>query len=281
MINLASALTITSVSSTPDEVQPGEKVSLSIEIENKLDIDVTDVVVSLNLNGDVQKNIPAAPFSPYQSSSEIKIGDLDEDDEDTAEFELIADANAELGSYKIPVEISYNDGTAIKNEEGLVSLIVSAEPRLEISADGNNLIKGKNAVLGIKIVNSGLGGAKFLSVKLNEGTGFKIIGSNSVYIGSIDSDDFDTAEFNIFVNENAGIINLPVEIDYTDARNNEKTENMQLTLTTYTQQQAIQLGLIQKSNLPLIIGSVVIVVILFLIYRSLRKRLKKKKLSQE
>ncbi|MEK6820744.1 MAG: hypothetical protein AABX71_03470, partial [Nanoarchaeota archaeon] len=75
LLNLASALTITSVSSNPDEVQPGEKVSLSIEIENNLDIDVTDVVVSLNLNGDVQKNIPAAPFSPYQSSSEIKIGD--------------------------------------------------------------------------------------------------------------------------------------------------------------------------------------------------------------
>lgn len=273
LVNLASALTITSVSSNPAEIQPGEKVSLDLTIENNLDKDVTDVVVSLDLTN--------VPFAPYQSSSEGRIGDLDEDDEETIKFDLIADSNAELGSYKIPVKISYNNGSEIQNEKGMISLIISASPKLEVSAEEGAFIKGSNVVLGINIVNSGFGGAKFLSVKLNEGLGFKIIGSNSVYIGNIDSDDFDTAEFNIFINENAGILNVPLEISYTDARNNAKIETKQLTIRTYSEKEAVKAGLIKKSNRTSVIIGIIVLIVLYIIYRRIKKARKKKRLEKE
>lgn len=131
---LASALTISSVTSNPAEIQPGEKVSLSLEIENKLDTDVTDVLISLDLT--------QVPFAPYQSSSQISYDEIREDRSKIAEFDLIANSNAESGTYKIPVKISYTLDDVEKTSSGLVSLMINAKPKLEVNSD-STLIKGK------------------------------------------------------------------------------------------------------------------------------------------
>jgi len=273
LLNLASALTITSVTSNPQEIQPGEKVSLDLEIENNLNDDVTDVTISLDLKD--------VPFAPYQSSSDISYDEIREDRSKNVEFELIANSDAESGTYKIPVKISYILNNEEKESSGLVSLLVHAEPKLEISLEDSVLIKGKNNDLRVKIVNSGLGNAKFLNVKIKEVSGLKLLSASSVYLGNLDSDDFDSAEFKVFISEQAGIINLPVTLTYTDARNNKIGEDLSLQLKTYTEKQAVELGLIKKSNTAIIVSGIIIIVILFFVYRGIRRKLKKKKLEQE
>ncbi len=279
-ICLASALTISSAVSSPREVQPGEKFSLDLKIENNLNEEVKEVIVSLDLNADVSSTgqiiSPAPPFAPYQSSNEIRIDKINKDDEEKASFDLIASSDALSGIYTIPVEVIY-DGINV-SEKKLVSVIINAKPNIEISYEENTLIKGTKGKISIKIINSGLGDAKFLSIGLKQTAGIQTTGSDKIYIGNIDSNDFDSADFNIFVNTDASSsISLPVELTYTDSRNNQIIKEETFSIKTYTQKEAIRLGLINKNNTFLIILSVIGVVVVFLIYRKIRKKNKNKR----
>jgi len=269
IVGLASALTISSVESMPGEINSGEKVTLSLTIENNLDQDVENVVVTLDLKD--------VPFAPYHSSNEVSFEKIKEDKEKTAEFDLIADSDAESMAYKIPVKISYTIGGNESLSEGVISLIINARSEIQVNVEDSLLIKGRNADLKIKVINSGLGNAKLLSVEIKPVVGIKITDNEKKYIGDIDSDDFDTADFKVKVSEKApSIINLPVEISYRDSRNNEITEIKNVVLNIYTEKQAISLGLIKKSSVLNIIIGIVIFLILYFIYRKIKKARKRK-----
>jgi len=263
-IYLVSSLTINSVSSNPNEVQPGEKFSLDLKIENNLDDDIENVIVSL----DLEKTLY---FAPYQSSNEVMIDEIGSGDDEKASFDLIVSSDAVSGTYNIPVQITYYNLTT--PEKFLVSVIINAKPKIDVSSEGEVLIKGAKGKISVKIVNSGLGDSKFLSVSLNQISGVQITSSNKVYIGNVDSNDFDTADFNILVNADApSSINLPVQLTYTDSRNNEITENKIISIKIYTAKEATDLGLIGRNNTFAIIISIAGVLVLFLIYRRIRKR---------
>ena len=110
-LSFVAAVSITDVSNSPTEVVPGEVVSITIEIENIFDYDVTNLNVKLILEGvDV-------PFAPYQSSSEKFLDELRDGNEDDFKFKLITLPSTHTGIYKIPVEISYT------YEEGNATLL--------------------------------------------------------------------------------------------------------------------------------------------------------------
>jgi hypothetical protein len=272
---LASALTITSVTSSPHDIQPGEKFSLDLKVENNLNQDIENVVVSLDLSKTI--------FAPYQSSNEVRIEGISQDDDEKASFDLIASSDAVSGTYTIPVKITYDldNGTAVTPEEFIVSATISANPNIGVSSENNILIKGTSGKLTIKIINSGLGGSKFLSISVQQVSGIKITSPNNVYIGNIDSNDFDTADFNIFIDSNApSSMSVPVKITYLDASNNQVKEDKTISINTYTQKEAISLGLITKNNTFLIIISVVAILVIFLIYKRIRKRNRTKRNGQ-
>ena len=103
--------------------------------------------------------------------------------------------------------------------------------------------------------------------------------SSSNYIGNIASDDFETSSFDVIFNEDkAKLIGV---IEYKDFNNNDKTEIIDIPLKVYTKEEAINLGVIQNSKTPIYIGIVVILIILFFIYRTIRKRTKKRNQFKE
>lgn len=274
LISLASGMTINSVSTNPERINPGQRVTVYIEIENKLNSDVQDVSLKLELE--------ETPFSPYQSSSEVSFDEIEEDEDKEARFELIADSEAESGAYKIPVKISYKINNEDKETSGLISLIINANPEIEVFSEDSILIKGKNTELAVKIVNSGLGSAKLLSLELEPVSGIKILGNSNIYVGDIDSDDFDTVSFKISINENApSVIHQPVKIKYRDSRNSNIEENKNLELKLYTEKQAQQIGLIKKNNTGIITGGVITIIVLYIIYRKIKNAGKRKKLERE
>lgn len=275
-ILLVSSLTISSTSSFPIEIQPGERVSLTLNIENTLNEDIENVVISLNLNNPTK----VIPFAPYQSSNEYTIEEISEGDKEKAKFELISLSDSESGTYVIPVQASYilSDGTRVSAKDiGLVSLIINAKPSIEISLDDEELIKESREELSIKIINSGMGESKFLSIKLKPVNGVKLIGSDKIYIGTIESNDFDNADFQILISEKAiSPINFPIELTYTDSRNNQIVENKIISANVYTKEEAIKMGLIQKNNTPIIISGVVLFFIIYLFYKRRKKKRKNK-----
>jgi len=278
MLSLASALTITSVETTPEVIAPGEASTIKIGVENDGNDDIEDVSVSLDLTNS------ALPFAPYGSSSEVSFDEIREGREESAEFEIIALSNAESGIYKIPLEISYKikGETEINTKKSLIGISVSSKPVLDIGIEDGLLLKGKESKLSVKVTNKGLSNVKFLEIELQGGLYYTILSQKNVYIGDIDSDDFDTAEFNIFFKENApSIVNLPVIVRYKDGLNNEYEENLNLQATTYTTKQATDLGLITKSNTMTYIAVGIVVIVIYFIYRKIKKRRKMKTTEEE
>jgi len=282
-VSLTSALVINAVSTSPSEIAPGENSFISIEIENNGNSDIEEVSVSLifkEVFRDALGNVVASnelPFAPYDSASEVSFDEIRENKEETAEFKIKALSDAESGTYKIPVEIKYTENEIEKMKTSLISLSVNAKPIIGASLEDGLLLKGQENTIAIKIVNKGLSNVKFLEVEIGKGSYYTLLSQKSVYIGDIDSDDFDVAEFKMLFKETSpSIVNLPVKVIYKDALNNEYTEEFNLEARVYTQDEAIKLGLLKKSNTMTYVIVIIVLIIIWITYRRIKKRRKLK-----
>lgn len=266
---LASAFTITNVNAIPGEVAPGKDIRIIMYIRNNMNADFENIMVSLDLTN--------LPLAPHQSSSQVTINELNDDSSKQIEFGLIANSDALAGIYKIPVNIKYDTNV----ETSFISVIVNSKPVLSVDSE-SYVIKGKNNDISLKIVNSGLTNAKFLSMTIQDSFGVNVISQKYNYVGDVDSNDFNSVDLKIFVSNTApSTISLPVKVNYKDSLNNDYKEDYQVSIRAYSQQEAINLGLVSKSNTGLVVFAIIMLVVLYLIYRYIRKKLKKRREKQE
>ncbi|MEK6824702.1 MAG: hypothetical protein AABY02_02500, partial [Nanoarchaeota archaeon] len=250
---LASAMTINSVS--VDNISPGTEGVIRIEVENTLNELAKDINLNLNFQG--------LPFIPVGSSSG-GVDELKEDDEENFAFRIRASNDVAPGDYQIPYVLTFRINSGPQTREGSIGISVNAQPELSYSADIENPIVGRQSKINLKIVNKGLADARFVSVNLNP-SGFTLLSEKEVYIGTVDSDDFETATFEvIFTSEKP---KLTATVEYTDFDNSKKLDEVNLPTKVYTQEKAIELGIIQRNNWPIYIGVIVALVILWLIWR--------------
>ena len=269
-LSLLSAVSVKDVLSSPQEVAPGEVVDISIEIENIFSYEVYNLNVKLDLSEE------DVPFAPYQSSSEEFIDELEDGDEEDFKFKLIVLPATASGIYKIPVEITYEnmDGNS-STKTDLISITVNSEPELKVSFEDTVLIKGRENILSIKIVNSGLADVKFVYIQVKDVIGIRFFSEKEQYIGDIDSDDFDSVEYDVYINAGASnSIILPITLKFRDATNKEFTENKNVVLRTYSLKEAQDLGFVKKPGYTRYIVTLFLVLIYFG-YR-IRKRRKRK-----
>lgn len=268
LISMVSALKINSVSTEPLEVAPGEIFRISIEVENIFEYDIENLKVGLNFQN--------VPFAPYQSSAEEFIDKLKDGDEEDFDFRVIALPDASSGIYKVPVNLEYEyNGTKVKNE--LISVTINSDPELRISSEDSILIKGKESSFSIRVTNSGLADVKFVYVSIGQMSGVDVFSEKEKYLGDIDSDDFDSVDYRVYISEDSpDKLSVPVHLEYKDATNKKFSENRILNVNIYSLEEAQRLGLVEKSNSSVYI-IIAILVIAYIIYRIIRKRRKKKK----
>ncbi|MAH06774.1 hypothetical protein CMI38_00825 [Candidatus Pacearchaeota archaeon] len=274
LIDGTSALVIDSVS-VANEIVPGGTSRVSIGLENDGNEDVEDVSVNLDLTD--------VPFAPFDSSSEYGIDEIREDKTKYAEFEIIALSNAKSDIYKIPVEIQYKDleDDETKIKRSLISVVVSSKPIIDVDVEGWYLKNGENDV-SFRVTNKGLSDAKFLEINVEGSRHASVLGSKSHYIGDVDSDDFDSVDVKIyFDNEIGDNVVIPVSVFYRDNLNNEYNEIANVRFKVYTQSRAVELGLVERNNTVGYVVGIVFVVILFYVYRKLRKRAREKKARKD
>ena len=269
-----SALVVDSVNMNPDEIAPGETSKVNLGLENNGNLDVNDVNVILDLS--------AVPFAPYDSSSEFNIDEIRDGRIKYAEFEIIALSDAKSGIYKIPVKVSYEEDNEIKTKNLLISININSKPVIGISSENALLLKGQENEVSIKIINKGLNDVKFLEIGVGGSTSYDILSEKNVYVGDVDSDDFEEESFNIYFKPNSlSRVNLPVSLRYKDSLNKEYTEELTIPLTIYSKEKAIEAGLLQKSNTSTYITIVVVIIIIYIIYRKIKKSRKRKKEQKE
>ena len=263
---------------------PGESGRITIEIDNNENFDIEDVTIELDLSGRITisslgvitEQIDALPFTII-GSSERDIDELDEDDDDTVSFILRASTDIKPGDYNIPYILKYTD--ADDNEDivktGSFGIRVSAETELDFSVETRETaIVDEEGKISLEIINEVLGNIKSVSVRIFP-QGFELLSKDKIFIGTVDADDTDIATFDVIYRSTRPI--LIAKITFKDFENNEQTRTVKLPFKVYTEEEAIDRGLIEKSNTRRIIIVIVIVLVAWFVYRKIKKSRKTKK----
>lgn len=267
LLSSVSALIVNSVDA--DDFTPGKQGSVSITLDNNGNSDIENVVLSLDL--------AKVPFTTVGAADE-SIDEIRENRKEDFTFNLRAFQNAAPGDYQVPYTISFNDSDLIRTQTGTFGLRITASPQLTYTVSTENPVVGQKGTITLKVVNKGLADAKFVSVKLSP-TDFTLLSENDVYLGTISSDDFETATFDVvFTKENPILVGV---VEYNDFEDNHQIKNVQIPVNVYSKEKALELGIIKRSNAMLYIIIIVVLVILFFVWRYIQKRRRVKRSMQK
>ncbi|MEK6871572.1 MAG: hypothetical protein AABX16_01580 [Nanoarchaeota archaeon] len=276
MLQPAYALIVDSVSTDTNGVAPGEVTDVEIGLKNNEEDTIKDVSISLDLAN--------VPFAPSDTSSEFGIDEIREGKLKYARFSLIVLHDAQPNVYKIPIKTSYHTegSTDIISKTSLISITVVAQPVLNAHAEESVLIKGQNNELSIKIINQGTSDVQFLEVTGSPSTYVTLLSTPTVYIGNLDSDDFDSVTYSIFLKNTApDTLLFPITIRYKDALQKTYTQEFTVAAAAYTEEGAISVGLRERSYTLQITILVILLIVFYLLYRFLQKKLKQKKMQEK
>ncbi|MBW2971564.1 COG1361 S-layer family protein [Candidatus Woesearchaeota archaeon] len=289
-----AAVVIDDVLLEPSRIAPGSTGKLNIKLKNLADSLMKDVNIKLDLT---LETIPrsatgaessilfdALPFAPTSSASEKRITSIKPGGTAIVSYNLMVYPDATSRVYKLPVILTYKDEVDTEFEkEDLVGVVVGALPDVYVVIDSSDLIAGKKTgTVSFKFVNKGVTDIKFLDVMLKETEEYKIISSDEEYIGNIDSDDFESVEFSVYLNNNGDAknghsISFPVHIDFKDANNVDYSKDITLEYQIRT---AAEKGEAQSRSAVLIVLAIVIIVVGWFGYRWWDKRRKRQQKQQ-
>ncbi len=268
-------LSVEKYTTTPEVIAPGSKAKLLIGLRNHASSILKDVKITLDLgkSGDEQ-----TPFAPVGSTNEKVISVIDAQGYTPLEFSLIVDPDAKSKIYKVPLKMQYSDIINKNYSKTLtIAVIVGVEPDVSVYIDSTKVYTaGGTGEVTVKIVNKGLTDLKFLNVNLDKADGYKVLSPYEVYLGNIDSDDYETADFKLSIDKKSkGSVSLPLTIEYKDANNADYKKKINLELPIYTSSEAKRLGLVEGNGKIKWIIIVIVIVVGFFGYRRWRKKNRK------
>jgi len=261
-------LNVESISLDKGTLEPGSSSIIKIKLSNEADSVLKDIKVRIELG--------SVPIVPLGSTNEKSIYQIGAKEDYELSFKLLANPDAESGVYQVSLKIDYSDDLGkgyFKNST--IGIVIGAEPDLSITLDGSEIYqRGKSGDVIIKIVNKGVTDIKFVNMKLMESEDYRILSTDEVYLGNIDSDDFETADFNLFVEKGDKIpIKLPLILEYKDANNNNYKDRINLELDLYSASEAKKFGLEDENGFVGILIVIIIIIVGVYYYRkSIRKK---------
>ncbi|MFH1065006.1 MAG: hypothetical protein V1734_00685 [Nanoarchaeota archaeon] len=246
-------------------IAPGSIADVEVAIENTQDSVMKDVKVSMDLSATTM------PFAPAGMTTEQKIRQINPGSKETVTYKLVVLPDAAAGVYKIPLTIKYYDETGqLYNISDVIGIMVGAEPKISVALDSTELTKStKTGKLVLKVVNYGTEDIKFARLMVDAGSGFSLLSSAETYIGNVDSDDYETAEFRVTVSSDK--FSMPVTLNYMDSNNKEYTEQQDVVITLYTPK---ELG-IKSSSTWLYFVVLVVIIGAYIGYRKYKSRKQK------
>ena len=261
-----AVLAVRSVQLVPETVAPGGKVNVTISLQNTAKTQVRNVNVKLDLT--------ATPSFVPVGYSEKTLEFLSGGQKADVHFEIISQPETTVSAYRIPVLITYSDDSGNGfSRNGTLGVIVGSKPELLVQMDTSTIYTRNSAgEVSIKFINRGLGDIKFLTVKLLQSPDYKLLSSDTVYIGKVSSDDYEGADFRLYAYSDT--VQLPLAIEYSDANNNKYSEQRILSFPTYSSEDLAKFGIQKSGGNGLLIFIVVIVlgIIAFQAWSRLRKK---------
>jgi hypothetical protein len=276
-------LAILSVQTVPAKLSPGEQFDMQIRMKNLADSFVKDVSLKLDLtlsslsSATNPPSLDALPFAPVNSASEKRVKVLNAGEEMVLTYSMVAYPSAESKVYKVPISLTFSDSVGtLHTKQDLVGIVVESPPQVSVVLDDSTITStASQGDVTIKFVNKGLTGIKFLDVRLLENDYILPLSAEDVYIGNIDSDDYQTADFKVFVRKtDATNAKIPIHYEYVDSSNVKHQNDTTLDLRLAVKEESVQYQPKKSNTTTIIIIAAVVVLVGVIAYRVLRRRKK-------
>ena len=261
---------IFNISSDPGIVEPGKETTLKIGIKNIADSFIKDVKVTMDLN--------LLDISTIGSTNQQIIQKLDGGKKKVLEYQIIPDADIDVAVHEIPLEIEFKDNVNNLYEVNhTFGLRVSSPVQYLIYVDDSEISTlNKFGEVSIKISNPGVNDIKFLTAELKSSPSYEILSTPTIYVGKVESDDYETVGYDIYANEfdEDNIIILRLLMKFTDSFNEEFVVEEEVPLRLFSSDEAQKYGIVAK---PSYTGLVVLVLLIvagvwFYLYRRKKKK---------
>ncbi len=265
------ALLITRVSTEPNYIAPGSEAKIIIELKNGGYKYLRDIDVNLSFSSNI-------PLLPIGSSSVKRINEIAPQETTKIGFDVKATESATSQTYGVPINLKFFDSAGTQHEKTEITGIkIGGTPKLVFHIENTVVLKSKQTnTIQLSVVNKDMIDAKFVNLEFVTTDGYKIVSPTSVYLGNIDSDDYQTTDVEIYC-EKSGITKLTVNLEYSSPDGIGFVETKTVPLKVYTKKEISTLGLEQRNNNW--IGGLVVILAIgsYFGYRKYKKKKQNKK----
>tara|TARA_Y100000310_G_scaffold342784_1_gene447417 strand:+ start:171 stop:1034 length:864 start_codon:yes stop_codon:yes gene_type:complete len=264
------SLSITSVESFPSKIEPGNTANILLQIKNEENFDIERVTIKLDLSN------PLLPIAPRGAGTEKFITEIGDEDEEYVYFDIVVLSYASLGIYRIPLLITYEVSEEIITKSEVISLEVYSPPDLDVKISNPDFLLAQVFEVEFEITNKGLSGVTSLNLKLEDSPFYDVISSQDIYVGKIDSDDFERVDFKVIMNYPIpNEVPFSINLEYYDSSNIKHTGDFKIKKRAYSLSEAKSLGLVEESRGSYTYIGFFVLIVLFLIYKRFKKKRKR------
>jgi len=200
----------------PERVEPGSSSEMILELGNMANSHFRNIDVSLNV-----AELPIAP----EETSRKRISSIGPNSSEEVSFNLDVDPDAENQLYQLPIQIDYQNqaGQELSVTE-TTGVNVGGYPNIDVQIEESDIrTEGRGSVT-FRIVNKGEGQARFTELKVENTDQYEVLSEDSVYLGSMIADDYQTAEFELYVGNDSTDLSIPVNVSYRDGEGQKSVE---------------------------------------------------------
>ncbi|SDY12404.1 hypothetical protein [Eubacterium barkeri] len=236
-------LQITSVSTYPEAVSPGDNFDVFLTIVNNGNYNAYNTNISvLNISGSKTSDLDV--FSMSGSGNHVYVGQVDSFGATSATLHMAVSPVATAKNYNLNIQIDTVDGDGnsysypetiglFVNESTSMSLVAPSE--LTVSSENSTATTATDSKdsskgnLSMEVANLGTNAVRGVQLQLS-GSGLNIKDS-STYYGTFEKDDTDTFTTTVTA-DTPGNYDLTAELRYVDSFNNERkiTKTVKVTV---------------------------------------------------
>lgn len=265
IVDIKNIISINKIITKPERIIPGKESKLLFNLENNGQFAMREISVKLDFSD--------VPITPILSTNERRVSKLGIGERIELNFDLIADADTESKAYKIPISLTFYDLVGNKiSKNDTIGILVYSEPEFQVNLEDSKVYKkGDTGEIVISVSNDGPADIKFLTLELLESKDYDIISAKNIYLGNLDSDDFETTEFDVNIKESDDIL-LKFKISYKDSYNQEFDEQRIVVLPVYKGSKAVKYGLSKPSGISKTIFWILLIIYIYLVYMAWRRK---------
>lgn len=248
-------LEVIDISTEPEFVVPGQESQLNIKLKNLGDSFIKDVTVNLDLDG--------LNIATIGSTSEKILQKMDGKQEIVVSFTIMPSSTTGLEALKIPLELKFKDNINTEYiQNATFGLLIDSPVEYVLNVDDNGLkTVDQSGEITVRISNLGLNNIKFLKAELKPSPDYKILSSPTVYVGEVESDDFESITYKLYAEDvdEENILSLRLLLTYKDDYNKDYSSEEEIKVQLFTSKEVKKYGLVQQSSNAGLIFFIVIV----------------------